>query len=58
MIVLHGQLVTDITAIAVVASRSSTYLANPALVAMVDFLLLKFFIVKGANGTVVRAELD
>ena len=58
MILLHRQLVTDITAITVVAGRSSTYLANPALVAMVDVLLLKFVIEKGAYGTVVRAELD
>ena len=58
MVLLHRQLVANATAIAVVARRLPTHFTDAALVAVIDILLLKFVIVQGAYGAVIRAEVN
>ena len=57
VILFHRQLVADIAAVAVVASLSPTYFANSALIAVIDFFLLIFIVVKCAYVAIVGTKV-
>ena len=58
MIFFHGQLVTYITAITVIAGLPPTHLANSTFLTVINLLFFVFIVVEGAYGAVICAEID
>ena len=58
MIFFHGQLVTHITTITVIAGLPPTHLANSTFFTVINLLFFVFIVVEGANGAVICAKVD